>query len=188
LSIFHFYISYLGNTNQNLLIVPQCSFGAGQPVAPGKHGQVKHGMRCQASDLAILQERAERCIPRQDLPHQGDAPGEREQDFKEVKGPSGALQADQRPGEENHQAEYQVGDRLDPLEDQRQAGKQKAQLVGAHQAQEKQEQDVHISLKSHSKTEHGAHSRGKSTGRIIVHQVFGMDRIARSFLCDSPTS
>jgi hypothetical protein len=47
---------------------------------------------------------------------------------------------------------------------------------------------VRISVKSHSKTEHAAHSRGKSAGRIILHQVFGMDRIARSFLCDSPTS
>ena len=47
---------------------------------------------------------------------------------------------------------------------------------------------VRISLKSHSKTEHGAQRAEKCAGRIIVHQVFGMDRIARSFLWELSTS
>jgi hypothetical protein len=41
-------------------------------------------------------------------------------------------------------------------------------------------------VKSHSKTEHAAQQEGKSAGKVIVHQVFGMDRIARNFLCESP--
>jgi hypothetical protein len=47
---------------------------------------------------------------------------------------------------------------------------------------------LRISLKSHSKTEQAAHGEGKRTGEIIVHQVFGMERIARSFLCESPVN
>ena len=47
---------------------------------------------------------------------------------------------------------------------------------------------MHISVMSHSKTEHAAHGEGKRTGEIIVHQVFGMERNARSFLCESPVN
>jgi len=40
---------------------------------------------------------------------------------------------------------------------------------------------LRISVKSHSKTVESAHSEGKCAGLIIVHHVFGLDRIARNF-------
>jgi len=42
--------------------------------------------------------------------------------------------------------------------------------------------NMHISAKSHSKTEQSAHPEGKCAGGIIVHHMFGMERIARNFL------